>query len=158
MSKVRDIYNAIDAFAPFKYAQGWDNSGVLIGNMDAEVSTAVITLDITDDVIETAEKSNANLIISHHPIIFDSLRSISSGDIVYKLISKGISVISAHTNLDASSLGPDAIASKLFDIKNGANLEMVADGFGIGVIGDIDSVSFDDFVNKIKRVFGCANI
>lgn len=102
MTKVVDIYNAIDRIAPFNSAMDFDNVGLMVGDMNAPVKRVIVSLDITDDVIDEALSKNVNLIIGHHPLIFDPLKSLKSTDIPYKLASCGISAISAHTNLDMS--------------------------------------------------------
>ncbi|MEG2073618.1 MAG: Nif3-like dinuclear metal center hexameric protein, partial [Angelakisella sp.] len=73
----------IDRFAPFSAAESWDNVGLLVGDMAAEVTGIMTALDITVQVIEEAESHGCNLLISHHPIIFDSLKSLMAGTPVY---------------------------------------------------------------------------
>ncbi len=111
---VRDIYNFLDGKFPFTGALDYDNSGLLIGDAEQTVSGAIVCLDCTNSTIELAEKTGAQLIITHHPVIFDPIRSILQGDIVHEIIKHGISVISAHTNLDTAEGGVnDALANAL---------------------------------------------
>lgn len=100
MSVVGDIYNAVDSAAPFNTAMGFDNVGLLAGGMEEAVSRAVIALDITNEVLEEAENKGAGLIISHHPVIFDPLKSLLKGTVPYKLAALGINALCCHTNLD----------------------------------------------------------
>ena len=102
MTKVKDIYEYIDSFAPFDTAEEWDNVGVLVGDKSAEVTKALLALDITNDVVEEAHKSGAQLIISHHPVIFGGLKKLPSSSPVYKAAVYGIACLCAHTNLDRS--------------------------------------------------------
>lgn len=97
---VRGIYNAIDRIAPFHTAMDFDNVGILIGDENAEVTKALICLDVTPRVLREAKHIGAELIISHHPVIFNPLRTVRTDSVVYALVQSGISVISAHTNLD----------------------------------------------------------
>ena len=73
---VRDVYKAIDGFAPFAGCESWDNSGLLVGSMNERVKAALVALDITPAVAAQAELLGANLIIAHHPAIFAPLRRI----------------------------------------------------------------------------------
>lgn len=102
MTTVKDIYDYIDSFAPFNTAEEYDNVGILVGSPQQKVSRAVVTLDITTEVVEEAISVGAELVISHHPIIFNPLKRIQEGSAVYKLVQSGISAICAHTNLDKS--------------------------------------------------------
>ncbi len=105
MSTVGDIKNAMNKWAPFETAEGFDNVGVLIGDDFLEVTKCVICLDVTQSVCDEAAGMGAELIISHHPVVFEPLKSLSSESVVYQLVSEGISVLSAHTNLDKASGG-----------------------------------------------------
>lgn len=102
MARIRDIYDIINAAAPFSTAMSFDNVGLLVGEANTEVSRALIALDITEAVIEEAASMNANLIISHHPVIFHPLKSLGERDIPYLLAKKGIAALCCHTNLDLS--------------------------------------------------------
>lgn len=102
---VREIYDYIDSIAPFITQAKWDNSGLLVGDPSSEVKKAVVCLDVTEKEISFAEKENAQLIISHHPVIFRPQKNFLCGNAAYIAAIKGISVISAHTNLDKSVFG-----------------------------------------------------
>lgn len=114
MPTAKDIYRAIDGFAPFDTAEPWDNSGLLLGNMDAPVGGVLVALDATVPVADEARALGANLIVTHHPVIFDPVRRVDSDSALWRLIASGISVISAHTNLDMAPGGVnDALAQRL---------------------------------------------
>ena len=116
--KVREIYEALNSFAPFNLQEKWDNSGILVGDKNADVKKALLTLDVTEDVIKEAEQIGANLIISHHPLIFNPLKKVLSDSLVYKIIKKDMNVISAHTNLDISPLGVNYALAEAIGLKN----------------------------------------
>lgn len=102
MVRICDIYDVIDRAAPFASALSFDNSGLLVGDQATEVTRALIALDITPAVVEEAASINANLIISHHPVIFPPLRALNSQGVPYLLARAGIAAICCHTNLDIS--------------------------------------------------------
>ena len=97
---VREIYDAIDRIAPFQTAMDFDNVGILVGDENVDVTKTLLCLDVTPRVLREAKSIGAELIISHHPVIFNPLRTVQPQSIVYALVQSGIAVISAHTNLD----------------------------------------------------------
>lgn len=108
------IYDFLNKKFPVSSAAEYDNTGFLIGDKTADVKSAVLALDCTDTAIDLCIKTGANLIITHHPVIFNGIKSINKGDTVYRLIENEISVISMHTNLDMGEGGVcDALAHKL---------------------------------------------
>ncbi|BED91829.1 MAG: Nif3-like dinuclear metal center hexameric protein [Candidatus Improbicoccus pseudotrichonymphae] len=112
----REIYYFIDSFAPFCTQFEFDNSGLLVGNGNDFVDKILISLDITSEVILEAKNLGVQLIISHHPVIFNKITSISSQDVVYHLIRSGIGAICAHTNLDISPDGVNYCLLKKLDL------------------------------------------
>lgn len=112
MATVLDIYNYIDEIAPFSLAAKWDNSGLLIGDGHTDVQKCILSLDITSAVVDEAEGIGANLVISHHPVIFEPMRRIVPGDMAYKLIYTNMAAICAHTNLDVAHDGVNECLAK----------------------------------------------
>ncbi len=111
---VGDIYALIEEWAPFESQCEWDNSGLQTGSMGAPVKGIVVALDCTQDVIDYAIETRANLIITHHPMIFRPLKQVTDTSLTAKLIKNNISIICAHTNLDMAAGGVnDCLASCL---------------------------------------------
>ncbi len=111
---IADIYAFLQTKAPFDTAEEWDNSGLLVGDMAGETDCVVVTLDITDEVVDTALREHARLIISHHPVIFEPLRTLSAGSVPYRLAQHGITALCVHTNLDKTAGGVnDCLAERL---------------------------------------------
>ena len=102
---VKDIYDFLDKIAPFDTAADWDNVGLLIGKSDTQVTTTIVCLDCNQEILNIAKDLNAQLIITHHPVIFDPLKVLDAQSLPWKLAESGISVISAHTNLDKALQG-----------------------------------------------------
>ena len=114
MPTVKDIYDYINSIAPFDRQSEWDNSGIAAGSFDAEVETVVFALDITADVVSFARENNAQLVVSHHPVIFKARKQLMSNDPAYMLANAGLSAICAHTSLDIAEGGVnDALTEKL---------------------------------------------
>lgn len=105
MTTVGDIFDFTEHFAPISTAADFDNCGVLVGDKESKVTRALVALDITPEVISEASLVGAELIISHHPVIFSGLKSISSDSPVYMLIKAGVSALCLHTNLDRADKG-----------------------------------------------------
>lgn len=124
--KINEVYNWLDGLAPFKTAEKWDNSGFLAGNPEEELAGVTFALDITLPVIKEARDNGCNLIVSHHPVIFDPIKSVCAGGVAYELVTSGISAICAHTNLDMATGGVnDVLIEKLGLIPTKRPLETV---------------------------------
>ena len=112
---VQDIYRLLDAAAPFEAQTEYDNSGLLVGGFGREVRGILFALDVTERVIDEAAAHGANLIVTHHPLMFDPVRRVTDdtfeGRLVQRLIREGISLIACHTCLDQAPGGiNDALA------------------------------------------------
>lgn len=117
MASVREIYDYLDKKYPYRFQESYDNSGIMV-DCGRKVNRMVVSLDITNAVVNYAASIQAELILSHHPVIFHPIKRIESGTPVFNLISNGISAISAHTNFDIAYGGVnDSLASKL-DLQN----------------------------------------
>lgn len=117
---LQELYALIDGqIAPFSSAQSYDNAGLLVGEKDAALCCVLVALDITQETIDEAKKTGAQAIVSHHPVIFEALRTVTDDSLPYRLIREGIGAICAHTNLDAAGEGVNdclARALKLTDL------------------------------------------
>lgn len=104
MPKLGEIIKAIEEFAPLHYQESYDNSGLLVGDIDHDISQALITLDCTEAVLDEAIQKKCQLVIAHHPILFSGLKSITGKNYVEKVMLKAIrnqiAIYAAHTNLD----------------------------------------------------------
>ena len=112
MSTVSMLYGKLDELAPFRTQEKWDNSGLLAGDPDTEVTKALLVLDITPEAVEEAARLGAQLIISHHPVIFHPLKVLEPGTAPTLLARRGIAAICSHTCLD-KALVNDCLAVAL---------------------------------------------
>ncbi len=119
---VQDIQKIFEEWAPKEIAWEKDNIGLQVGAYDKQVQKILIALDPSEDVIDEAITKNTDLIITHHPLIFEPLKSITTDDknnrLVYKLVQSGISLFSAHTNLDFTANGVSFALAKKLDLQN----------------------------------------
>lgn len=156
---VMDFYNYIDQIAPFDTAETWDNVGLLIGDYQAPVSKVLLSLDITEAVVAEAIDGQFNLIITHHPIIFTGIKSITNNDRIGKmlvnLIQHKISVIAAHTNLDRSF--ENGINHMIADYYHLQSVEPLNAELRFGIVGNLPvEMTFDRFIEHTKAVFDIA--
>ena len=124
--KIKQVLEALERFAPLPLQESWDNAGLQIGLTEAEVSGALLCLDVTEAVVEEAERKGCNLVVSHHPLLFRGLKQVADlNDVqrtVRRAIKADIAVVSMHTNLDNAPGGVNwKIAERL-------GLEQVAFG------------------------------
>ena len=120
MARIRDIYDIIDAVAPFSTALDFDNAGLLVGDGNTIVTRAQLALDITPAVVAEAASMNANLILSHHPVIFHPVKALtdqtSTGRTLLLLAEQGIGAVCAHTNLDAAQGGVNDCLARALEL------------------------------------------
>lgn len=114
---VQQILGLLQTLAPSELACSWDNVGLLV-DVSVPVSHVLTTLDITAAVVQEAVENDCQLIVSHHPVIFDPLKHISAGDVPALLIKNNISAICMHTNLDAAPGGVNDVLADLLRIEN----------------------------------------
>ncbi|MCX7921611.1 MAG: Nif3-like dinuclear metal center hexameric protein [Clostridia bacterium] len=123
--KCSEIIMVLEEFAPVFLAEDWDNVGLLLGNRESEINKVMLCLDVTSRVVDEAIKQKVDLIISHHPLIFKSIKRVTCDDVlgrnIYKLIQNNIGVYCAHTNLDVTTDGVNEHLARtlgLSDVKN----------------------------------------
>lgn len=159
--KIREVVDALERFAPLPLQEGFDNAGLQVGLTEAEVSGALLCLDVTERVVDEAAALGCNLIVSHHPLMFHALKRISDGDevqrTVVKAIRNNITVVSMHTNIDNAHGGVNfKIAAKmgLRDCRFIGSKTVGGIECGSGVIGTLaEPLAADDFVIMLKRTF-----
>jgi dinuclear metal center YbgI/SA1388 family protein len=151
MATVKDIYNFIDSFAPFSTQAEWDNSGLLVGNENNTVNKIIFALDVTLDVIEQAKTVGADLIVTHHPVIFKPVSSVLSDSLIYKIIENNMSIICAHTSYDKAVDGVNDILCYTV----GADvIEKIDDTF-LNVAIYNNTYSTDDIAKHFKEKLNC---
>ena len=157
--RVRDITKAIEEFAPLSLQEGWDNSGLSVGSPDAEVSSVLIGLDCTEELVDEAVACGADMIVTHHPLIFSGLKKIAPDDpvgaAVIKAVKAGISIYAAHTNADKVIAGVSGAMAARLGLDNVSILDEDGEGTGLGVVGDLPHpLLAQEAVALVKERFG----
>ena len=159
--KIKEVLSALERFAPLPLQEGWDNAGLQIGLTEAEVSGALLCLDVNEAIVDEAIEKGCNLIVSHHPLLFKGLKTISDGDYVQRTVMKAIlnsiAIVSMHTNMDNAKGGVNyKIAEHLglheveFFAEKSGNIEA-----GSGVVGLLpEPMSATAFIQLVKERFG----
>ena len=167
--KLKEITSFLESYAPLAYQESYDNSGLICGSKEMEITSALICLDSTEAVIDEAIANKCNLVIAHHPIIFDGLKKINGANyverVIIKAIKNDIAIYAAHTNLDNLHNGVNSKIAEKLELKNctvlapsskallkkiatycpkshADKLKMALFAAGAGSIGDYEECSF----------------
>ena len=162
--KIKQVLSALEQFAPLPLQESWDNAGLQIGLTEAEVSGALLCLDVTERVVDEAVRRGCNLVVSHHPLLFRGLKQVSDAtDVqrtVWKAIREGVCVVSMHTNMDNARGGVNwKIAEKLglTDVRFFAEKTVQGIEGGSGVVGMLPQpMAAEAFISQVKQTFGVA--
>ena len=157
--KVRDIIQVIESFAPLSIQEKWDNSGLCIGSQDAEVTSVLLGLDCTPELVDEAIECGADMIVTHHPLIFSGLKKINSedpvGEAVVKAIRAGIAVYAAHTNADKVIEGVSGAMAARLALTDVEVLDEDGEGTGLGAVGNLpEPMDASDLIAYVKEKFG----
>ena len=145
MITVNQVYEAMQAIAPLELAEHWDNPGLLV-DCGGQMHRVLAALDITPEVVAEAAAKQCEMIVSHHPVIFDPLKKIGPQDVPFQLVQAGISAICMHTNLDAAEGGVNEVLAGIFDMKN---METFAEG--CGRVGAIEEIAVPELARKAQQ-------
>lgn len=158
--KANKIIELLDKQSPRDYALDYDNVGLLVGRQDKEVTKIMITLDLTTAAVDEAVKNGIDMVISHHPMIFKGVKSVTDesplGRKILTLIENGITYYAMHTNFDSIG-GMGKNAAEILGLTSVEVLEEVKDGEGIGIIGELCTnrpMKLSELCNEVKATFG----
>jgi dinuclear metal center YbgI/SA1388 family protein len=167
--QLKEITQIIESVAPLAFQESYDNAGLIIGNPEDEISGILVTLDITEEILDEAIGKNLNLIVAHHPIVFSGIKKLNGKNYIERCVAKAIrndiAIYAAHTNLDSVFGGVNSKIAEKLKLHNCRILEPIA-GFlkklvtfvpgdqaekvrnalfeaGAGHIGNYDSCSFN---------------
>ena len=166
MNKVSEILSYITEVAPIHWQESYDNSGLLVGDANALVDKVLLTLDLTEKVIDEAIENSFHLVISHHPLIFKGLKNIlvddTTGRIITKAIKHDISIAAMHTNIDNSFYGVNRVLAEQLGLKDlqilrssqqsAVSSQQLEIQVGSGMLGVLENeISENDFLKFVKE-------
>lgn len=157
---VAQIAQAIEMFAPLHLQESYDNCGLQMGSRNAVVANVLVCLSLTEEILEEAISRDCQMIVTHHPLLFKGLKSITGASptekMAIKAIRKGISIYSAHTNLDSAKGGVSTIMAKSIGMERIRPLIASSDDAetGLGIIGYMPRpVPAREFLRLVKNAF-----
>lgn len=157
--KLKDILDILEKIAPARLAEPWDNPGLQVGSYSHEISKILVALDPTLRALKSAQERNAQLLLTHHPLIFDRLSRLDiltyPGNVIIEAVKNSISLVAAHTNLDVSRGGINDILADILGLQHVEILKHVSetDGAGLGRIGDLpEPAELSVVVKRIKEI------
>ena len=167
MTTVNEILKFVEALAPRAMKESWDNVGLLCGSGNQQVRKVMVALDPFESVCKEAAEWGADLLVTHHPVIFQPAKAITDDDgvgrAILQLIRSGISAINAHTNLDCAPGGVnDVLAGKLglanVDVLNPNGVDAEGRPWGLLRHGTVESQSLQAFLPQVKACLGCEGL
>ena len=167
MTTCKEIINCIEKLAPVSYAESWDNVGLLVGDRVKEVHRIMTALDATDSVIAQAVEAKADMLVTHHPMIFSAIKHVTNDDFIgrriIRLIQNDISYYAMHTNCDVCIMND--VAAEMIGLSKEDVLEEVGKNpetgkaAGIGTVGDLkEPVTVRELAERVKEVFGISHV
>lgn len=161
MTTVQEICDRLDAFAPPRLAEDWDNTGLLLGDPAGEVRRVMTCLTLTPNSVAEAVANGANVVISHHPLPFRPIKQITpattEGELLWRLASSGVSVYSPHTAFDSAPRGINAALAEGLGLKNPRPLleDQEDPSVGAGRVGELNAAApLDAFATSVKQLLG----
>lgn len=163
MTTCKEVISCIENIAPLSYAESWDNVGLLVGDREKKVYRIMTALDATDEVIAQAIEQKADMLVTHHPMIFSAMKRVTTDDFtgrrIIKLLQNDISYYAMHTNCDVCIMN-DMAAEKIGISKEDVLEEVCTDEktgevYGIGMTGNLTvPVTVEQLAKRVKDVFG----
>lgn len=155
--KAYEIAELMEKLSPVRYACDWDNVGMHVGRTDNEIKKILVTLDVSDEAVEKAVEIKADMIISHHPLIFKGIKKVNESDIVGRRIltmaENRINCYCMHTNFDCVG-GMAELAADRIGLQDCIVLEEVCEGEGIGRVGFLScDMTVKELCNMVKEKF-----
>lgn len=167
MTTVQDILNYVETLAPRSMKMDWDNVGLLCGSRSTPVTKILVALDPFEHVCREAAQWGAELIVTHHPLIFQAMKSVtddtSIGRGILCLCKNGISAVNAHTNLDCAPGGVNDVLAQRLGL---ANISVIkpngtdenGNEWGLLRCGEVHEQALDDFLSDVTVALGCAGL
>lgn len=167
MNCVNDIITFLETLAPRNMAENWDNVGLLCGSAGTPVTKILVALDPFPSVCQEAAQLGAELVVTHHPLIFSPLKSItdesSVGRCIHTLLKNGISAVNAHTNLDMAPGGVNDVLAQTLGLEDISipfpfGQDESGQPYGLLRVGTVPSQPVAAFLSQVKDHLGCPGL
>lgn len=170
MRTVNEIKTALFALAPAYMKENWDNVGLLCGRGEQEAETVLVALDPFPEVAREAKERGAQLLVTHHPLIFlvtGSLRAVNDesivGQTILYLTENKIAAVNLHTNLDSAPGGVNDVLAEILGLTNTQVLSPAGEdgqgrAYGLGRYGEITTCELPDFLSRVKKRLNCGGL
>ena len=160
---INEFIQEFEKYFPINLAYKWDNVGLQIGSEKDKITSILVSLDLTTEVVNEAINNNSNLIVVHHPIIFSPIKSIDTdtyfGKLLKKIIKNNINIYVAHTNFDLSNHGMNKLLADILELENQKVIEFETPQEGLGRYGVLrNEILLKDFIKVVKSVFKVDNL
>lgn len=163
--KCKNLIEKLEELSPAMYAMEWDNSGLLVGDAEREIHKVLLSVDVTDAVVEEAIRVGANMIVAHHPLIFSKINRVVATDFIGKriirMIENGICCYCMHTNFDVMGMA-DAAADELGLLQSEVLMVTYEDDIskeGIGRYGFLKDIkTLQELAEEVKRIFALDHV
>jgi dinuclear metal center YbgI/SA1388 family protein len=162
--RVADLVAALESIAPSRFAEPWDNVGLLVGDPGAPLSRALLCIDLTREVLAEARASGCEAVVAYHPPLFRPLKRLTAGSIAYELVRAGVAVYSPHTALDMADGGTNDVLADALGVverrplRKGQAPGEWPEGFGLGRVGRVAGRERAAFVEHVKRALGLREV
>ncbi|MFZ0928875.1 MAG: Nif3-like dinuclear metal center hexameric protein [Syntrophobacteraceae bacterium] len=165
MVRIKDIFQWIDSWAPFRYAESWDNCGLQVGDPESPVTRVLVALDPASSVLREAQELGCQCVVTHHPLLLRPINCVRTdswpGSVIRQALLSGISVIAAHTNIDAAPQGTNVQLKDLLGLEGVGPLDAEAahcgdeQYLGIGLVGLLPcEATLESLASRLKGVLG----
>lgn len=163
--KIKNVIDVIEAFAPPILQETYDNSGMQVGSVQAPLKGVLLCVDVTEAVLEEALELGANLVVSHHPLLFHPLTQVVGANAAQRIVERalvaGVAIYSAHTNLDSAPSGLSVLLGQKLGLQNMQILvPHVGKAGGYGVVGDLVGGERPtlEYLQEVKKTLNCRSI
>jgi dinuclear metal center YbgI/SA1388 family protein len=158
---LRDLLAVLDAIAPLRWAEPWDNVGLLTGDPGASVTRVLLTVDVTHAVADEALREGCTLIVGYHPLLFEGIKRVRHDSVLHRAIHAGVAVYAPHTALDVAPGGTNDVLADALGMGERAPLKVTApaEGQGIGRVGALTAPApRHEVIARVKRALGLSAV
>lgn len=160
MTTVDELCRAMEAIAPPRLAEPWDNVGLLVGDRAAPADRVLLAIDLTRPVLDEALALGCTAVVAYHPVIFSPLKRVLAGSMAWELVRHGVAVYSPHTALDVADGGTNDVLADAVGMTDRAPLRVTvaAEGLGLGRVGSVAPVARAALLARVRAALGVGHL